>query len=177
MTARLTPPSTHSGQSAGGSAAGFAGAKILAMSEDLEVSMHDHALPVFPEGPQEEYKRRILEQSQMTLARFLPRAVEVLSELLEGADNERVRLSAAEAIMDRAGLTKSQVTQIQVTTEEHAVARVEADAMVARIAANQAGAIDKPVLSLDAIIVHEGDVEELPVAGPVPLDVLDVQAH
>lgn len=95
------------------------------------------------------------------LSRFLPRAVEIITELAEFSENDRVRLAAAESIADRAGLGKASTTTVQVNQGEHEAARNEAEEIVARIADNQRaiaqGAVEMP---LDVLIVHEGDLVE-----------------
>ena len=92
------------------------------------------------------------------LTRFLPRAVEIITELAEFSENDRVRLAAAESIADRAGLGKSSTTNVQVNAGEHEAARNDADDLLARIRENQnaiaAGGVEMP---LDVLIVHEGD--------------------
>lgn len=90
------------------------------------------------------------------LTRFLPRAVEILTELAEGSENDRVRLAAAESIADRAGLGKSTTTQVNVTQTEHDVAEIEANELLKRIQENQT-AIEPPHIGLEALIVHESE--------------------
>lgn len=117
-----------------------------------------------------------LEIAQGALAKYLPRAVEVVTELLEGAENERVRLAAAEAIMDRSGLGKTQTTEVKVSQEEQEIARREAEEMIARIQVNQQQAHNVHKISLDALIVHEGEVEELPVVAVPPAGAIDASS-
>ena len=96
------------------------------------------------------------------LSRFLPRAVEIITELAEFSENDRVRLAAAESIADRAGLGKSSTTNVQVNQGEHEAARNDANELLARIQENQAainaGSIEIP---LDVLIVHEGEEVEV----------------
>lgn len=134
------------------------------------------ALETYDPAQLDHVRRRAIENARLSLAKYLPRAVEVLTELLEGAENERVRLSAAEAILDRAGLGKTQTTEVKVDQQEHQVARTEAEEIVARIQENQRRAAEKTAISLEALIVHEGEVEELPVAGPHTGPVIEAQA-
>ncbi len=91
------------------------------------------------------------------LGRYVGRAVEILTELAETSENDRVRLSAADSILDRAGLGKSSTTQIAVNQGEHEAARKEAEDVVARIKANKAEIVSAPVdIGLDTLIVLEG---------------------
>lgn len=103
-----------------------------------------------------------LASAREKLSRFLPRAVEIITELAEFSENDRVRLAAAESIADRAGLGKSSTTQVQVNQGEHEAARNEAEEIVARIAENQRaiaqGGLDVP---LDVLIVIEGEEVEV----------------
>ena len=97
------------------------------------------------------------------LNRYLNRAVQIITELAETSENDRVRLAAAESIADRAGLGKSSTTQVQVNQGEHEAARNEAAELVARIEENQRaiaeGGVIKP--DLDVLIVHEGESVEV----------------
>ena len=90
--------------------------------------------------------------------RYLVRSIQIITELAETSENDRVRLAAAESIADRGGLGKSATTQVQVNQGEHEAARNEADELIARIADNQRaiaeGAKEVP---LDVLIVHEGE--------------------
>lgn len=97
------------------------------------------------------------------LVSYLPRAVEIITELAETSENDRVRLAAAESIADRAGLGKSQIHQVQVSQTEHDVAEIEANELLKRIRENQQE-IDVPHPSLEALIVHEGDVVLTPAS-------------
>ena len=63
---------------------------------------------------QASYHDALLQSARDKLARYLPRAVEIITELAETSENDRVRLAAAESIADRAGLGKSSTTQVQV---------------------------------------------------------------
>jgi hypothetical protein len=97
----------------------------------------------------------IVEAARSKLTRYLPRAVEILTELAETSENDRVRLAAAESIADRAGLGKSQTTQVNVSASEHEAARRDAEDLAMRMQAQKAV---KPVVKpdLDALIVLEG---------------------
>lgn len=99
-----------------------------------------------------------LASAKEKLSRFLPRAVEIITELAEFSENDRVRLAAAESIADRAGLGKSSTTHVAVNQGEHEAARNEAAELVERIAENQrAIAEGSVVVPLDVLIVHEGE--------------------
>jgi hypothetical protein len=112
---------------------------------------------------QEEYLRSVVEQARAKLTRYLPRAVEIITELAETSENDRVRLAAAQDIADRTGLTKSTTTNVQVSDSEHEAARREAEELVKRIEENQLSiAQTAHEISLEALIVHEGDVDPVP---------------
>lgn len=97
-----------------------------------------------------------LASAREKLSRFLPRAVEIITELAETSENDRVRLAAAESIADRAGLGKSATTQIQVSQTEHDVAELETAELLKGIRANQ-GVVDEHAPPLDVLIVHESE--------------------
>ena len=90
------------------------------------------------------------------LYKYLPRAVEIIVELAEMSENDRVRLAAAESIADRSGLGKSQTHQVQVSQTEHDVAEIEAQELLAQIERNHAQ-ITGPTPTLDTLIVLEGE--------------------
>ena len=109
-----------------------------------------------------------LERMREKLSRFMPRALDILTELAETAENERVRLAAAESILDRAGLGKSSTTQVTVSQAEHEIATSDAERMIARIAANQSAKALGPVgVSIDALLVLESEDDTLPTTSPV----------
>lgn len=80
---------------------------------------------------QEAAVRRVeqaVERARLQLSKKLPRAIEVVEELMEPAwdRDEAVRLRAATTIMDRTGLAK--VTKTEVTgTIDHHVSQVDQD--------------------------------------------------
>ena len=91
-------------------------------------------------------------------SRYLPRAVEILTELAETSENDRVRLAAAESIADRAGLGKSSTTQVQVNSGEHEALELEAQEIYERLGRNKAAVQEgKLAVSLDALVVLEGE--------------------
>lgn len=117
-----------------------------------------------PAVPQAKPERKLSPAEQAVasarekLSRYLPRAVEIMTELAETSENDRVRLAAVEAIADRAGLGKSSTTQVQVNSGEHEALELEAGELYERLARNKA-AIQEGTLgvSLEALVVHEGE--------------------
>lgn len=99
----------------------------------------------------------VLLSAREKLARYLPRAVEIITELAETSENDRVRLAAAESIADRAGLGKSSTTQVNVSASEHEAARKDAEDVIAQLKRNKGitGPEVKP--DLDTLIVLEGE--------------------
>lgn len=104
-----------------------------------------------------------LNKAREKLNRYLGRAVEIITELAETSENDRVRLAAAESIADRAGLGKSSTTQVNVSASEHEAARREAEELVGRLS-DQKSVGRAPVVDpdLDALIVLEGEVVDNP---------------
>lgn len=100
-----------------------------------------------------------LNKAREKLNRYLGRAVEIITELAETSENDRVRLAAAESIADRAGLGKSSTTQVNVSASEHEAARREAEELVGRLS-DQKSVGRAPVVDpdLDTLIVLEGEV-------------------
>lgn len=104
-----------------------------------------------------------LNKAREKLNRYLGRAVEIITELAETSENDRVRLAAAESIADRAGLGKSSTTQVNVSASEHEAARREAEELVGRLS-DQKAVGKAPVVDpdLDTLIVLEGEVVDNP---------------
>jgi predicted sugar kinase len=103
-------------------------------------------------------KEKAVEQAREKLSRYVNRAVEILEELAEGAENERVRLAAADSILDRAGVGKSTNTQVTVgSAAEHEAANREAADVVAALARNKAHTSPVQGVPLDTLIVLEGE--------------------
>ena len=104
-----------------------------------------------------------LNKAREKLNRYLGRAVEIITELAETSENDRVRLAAAESIADRAGLGKSSTTQVNVSASEHEAARREAEELVGRLS-DQKSVGRAPVVDpdLDTLIVLEGEVVDNP---------------
>lgn len=103
-----------------------------------------------------------LASAREKLVKYLPRAIEVITELMEESENDRVRLAAAESIADRAGLGKSSTTQVQVSQAEHDIAEQEVTKLLEGIDANQK-ALEVPghTIPLDVLVVHEGQTDEV----------------
>lgn len=96
--------------------------------------------------------------ARQNLSNFAGRAVEILQELAELGDNDRIRLSAANSILDRVGVVAPTETRITVAPEEHQIARDEAIELMERIKENsQPASLPTPQHSIEAVIVHEGE--------------------
>lgn len=133
------------------------------MTEEIEVMINTH--------PQKaDFRTSELERMRDKLSRFMPRALDILTELAETAENERVRLSATESILDRAGLGKSSTTQVTVSQAEHDIATNEATELVARLGRQKAieAGIPQVKPSIDALLVLEGDDDTLPTTMSTP---------
>lgn len=100
-----------------------------------------------------------LASARERLSRYVNRSVEILTELAETAENERVRLAAVESILDRSGLGKVTTTQVEVHNQaEHEAAARAAEEVVAALNKNKNGVKTGPqVKDLDVLIVHEGE--------------------
>lgn len=96
------------------------------------------------------------------LSNYLGRAVEVLTEIMELGENDRVRLSAANSVLDRAGVTAPTEQVVTVTQEEKAVVRAEASDLIERIQANMAAreARTDGLHGVESLMIHEGGVIE-----------------
>lgn len=111
-----------------------------------------------------------LDLARERLEQFLPDAVKLLTDLALTAENEAVQLRAIETILDRTGVVKPTQVNVTIDDRERQLVQVEALAMLEKLQRNQE-ALPAPALSLEAIVIHEGEVEELPVAAP------DTYAH
>lgn len=125
-----------------------------------------------------------LERMRNKLTRFMPRALEILEELAEGAENDRVRLAAAESILDRAGLGKTQTTNVTVSQAEHDIADREAAEMVARIGrqrelnvAKEAALGESVVERITRLAVLEGDDITLPTTTASEADSIETTGN
>lgn len=105
------------------------------------------------------------EDARKQLAKLLPLAVDTLQELALGAERDNVRLAAAEAILDRAGVPRGQQLQVTTDSQQHRQAELAALELVERLARNK-GALPEltHTPSLDALVVLEGEEDELPIA-------------
>jgi hypothetical protein len=110
-------------------------------------------------------KDQKIEAARLQLEESLPLAVSTLRELMTLAEKESVRLAAAESLMERVGLTKKQELRITVDQAEHDRATQEAKELVEAMQRNKQ-ALPAPQISLEAIVVHEGDDGDLPLAAP-----------
>lgn len=99
----------------------------------------------------------VVQAARDKLNRYLGRAVEIITELAETSENDRVRLAAAESIADRAGLGKSSTTQVNVSASQHEAARKDAEDVIARLKQNKSVAAPVVEPDLDALIVLEGE--------------------
>lgn len=120
---------------------------------DSEVVEAEVVAPVVKTSPREAH----LEAAREKLDKYLGRAVEIITELAETSENDRVRLAAAESIADRAGLGKSSTTQVNVSQSEHEAARREAEELVARLGDNRGVPAVVVEPDLDTLIVLEGE--------------------
>lgn len=103
-------------------------------------------------------REKAVEAAREKLSRYVGRAVEILEELAEGAENERVRLAAADSILDRAGLGKATSTQVTVeSSAEHEAANREAADVVAALKKNKDHTSAVAGVPIDTLIVLEGD--------------------
>lgn len=115
-------------------------------------------LPAVQDPPKKDAIAQTIASARERLTRFLPRAVEILEELAELSENDRVRLAAAESIADRAGLTKGTTLDVRTSQSEHDIAQQATIELLDRIQKNQDEIEAKHVdVSLEALIVHEGE--------------------
>jgi hypothetical protein len=115
------------------------------------------------------------DKAREQLASLLPLAVSTLSELAAGAERDNVRVAAAEAILDRAGVPRGAAIQVTTNNEQHRQAELAALDLVERLARNKAALpAVAPSHSLDALVVLEGEDVELPVATGDYSAVIDV---
>lgn len=120
--------------------------------------------------------RNAVEAARQDLARLIPLAISTLHDLATNAERENVRLSAAEAILDRSGLARGASLHVTTDHEQHREAERAALDLVERLERNRAlqGAGIRPP-ALETLVVLEGvEPDELPVAAPPQGGVIDV---
>lgn len=110
------------------------------------------------EANSEKNRKATLDRTKDMLNNYAQRAVEILQELAEYAENDRVRLSAVNSILDRAGVVTPQEIKVTATQEEHQIIRTEAEETMRRIQANVEQANKrKAERDLEVLMIHEGD--------------------
>lgn len=106
----------------------------------------------------DEQLRKKAELARGMLSNFTDRAVQILQELAEYAENDRVRLSAVNSILDRAGVVAPTEVHVTATQEEHDLVRREAEDVLIRMQRNvEQRAITGPRPSLEALVVLEDE--------------------
>lgn len=107
-----------------------------------------------------------MESARAQLTSLIPLAVETLQELAQGAERDNVRLAAAEAILDRTGLSRGAVANPGGDADSHRQVELQALEVMQRLRKNaEVGALTHTP-SLEALVVLEGEQDELPVASP-----------
>lgn len=115
----------------------------------------------------QEARAQAAETARNLIARLIPAAVATLADLLE-SEKDSVRLAAAEALLDRGGVSKQQQVAVTVDHDEHKRAEQEAAALAQKLRLNAGGPrILERTPDLDTLVVLEGDSDALPVAIPV----------
>lgn len=97
----------------------------------------------------------IITKAQQRLASIVPRALDVVHELLENSPDDRVRLAAAKDILDRAGMSP----RIKVDGEFTITVDDEIERLIERLKR------PAPVIDIDAIeddVLDDDDVDESP---------------
>lgn len=124
------------------------------MSDTLEVAPQESAPPQRLSPAQ-----LAVVSAREKLSRYVNRSVEILEELAETAENERVRLAAVESILDRAGVGKTSTTHVvEHSQAEHDAADAVAREVVESLARNKRHVNEGPApKDLETLIVHEGD--------------------
>ena len=98
------------------------------------------------------------DHARSMMAGYVGRAVEVLTEIMEIGENDRVRLSAANSLLDRAGVVAPPEVKDAATAEEHQLVKAEAEQVLQRIEENvRARDARQKTPSLEAVMVHEGE--------------------
>lgn len=97
------------------------------------------------------------DHARTMLSGFTNRAVEILQELAELGDTDRIRLSAVNSILDRAGVVTPTEIKVSASKEEHDLVKHEVHEVMERI---QANALHKAQpKSLEVLMLHEADDE------------------
>jgi hypothetical protein len=120
--------------------------------------------------------RNAVEAARQDLQRLIPLAISTLHDLAINAERENVRLSAAEAILDRSGLARGATLHVTTDQEQHREAERAALDLVERLERNRVGqgASTRPV-ALEALVVLEGvEPDELPIAAVPENGIIDV---
>lgn len=121
------------------------------MSDDLEAPHTEVLAPA-----SKDLRTKTVEAARDKLSRYVNRAVEILTELAESSENDRVRLAAVDSILDRSGVVKATTQEVHVSSAEHEAATRAAEELVKGIARNKEQAHVSGI-SLDALIVHESE--------------------
>lgn len=108
----------------------------------------------------EQQQKVIQDKAKSMLNGYAQRAVEILQELAEYAENDRIRLSAVNSILDRAGVVTPQEIKVTASQEEHALIKGEAEETMKRIAANAKAALERKPAHLEVIMLHESEDDE-----------------
>lgn len=109
-----------------------------------------------------------VEAVRLMLAEKATLAVQIIVDLATNAESEKVQLDAAKEILDRTGVSKTQVLEVRTDQEEHARVEAELRETMEKLERNNVQRhLPHGQRSLDAVVVLEGDSEELPVAGDV----------
>lgn len=110
-----------------------------------------------------------VDNARAQLARLVPLAVDTLQELAQGAERDNVRLAAAEAILDRTGLSRGATGQATTDVDQHRQADLAALELVAKLQRKhdvEQGLVLDHAPALDTLVVLEGGDDELPTAAP-----------
>lgn len=110
------------------------------------------------DASKEAQRKATLDRTKDMINGYAQRAAEILQELAEYAENDRIRLSAANSILDRAGVVTPQEIKVTATQEEHAIVRTEAEETLKRLQANIEHAQKRKTgTDLEVLMVHESD--------------------
>jgi predicted urease superfamily metal-dependent hydrolase len=115
--------------------------------------------------------KNLVDSLRRQLEQVAESAVRTLRELVEMGDSESVRLAAATKVLELVGVQPAREVTINVAeidrVEDEMATTLER--LQRNIEANQAKReLNRGAPSIEALIVLEGDDEELPVGGPIP---------